>query len=45
MPPGNVTEMTGEERAQIAAWLSARVGKSPPSVSIVTVIDEWPVAP
>jgi uncharacterized membrane protein len=25
MPPGNVTEMTGEERAQIAAWLSARV--------------------
>ena len=23
MPPGNVTEMTGEERAQIAAWLAA----------------------
>jgi uncharacterized membrane protein len=23
MPPGNVTEMTGEERAMIAAWLSA----------------------
>jgi uncharacterized membrane protein len=23
MPPGNVTEMTGEERALIAAWLSA----------------------
>jgi uncharacterized membrane protein len=23
MPPGNVTEMTGEERAVIAAWLSA----------------------
>src|ERR1700730_4494262 len=22
MPPGNVTEMTGEERAQIAAWLT-----------------------
>jgi uncharacterized membrane protein len=22
MPPGNVTEMTGEERAMIAAWLS-----------------------
>jgi hypothetical protein len=20
MPPGNITEMTGEERAQIAAW-------------------------
>jgi uncharacterized membrane protein len=24
MPPGNVTEMTGEERAMIAAWLAAR---------------------
>jgi uncharacterized membrane protein len=23
MPPGNVTEMTGEERAMIAAWLAA----------------------
>lgn len=23
MPPGNVTEMTGEERARIAAWLAA----------------------
>jgi len=23
MPPGNVTEMTGEERTQIAAWLAA----------------------
>ena len=23
MPPGNVTEMTGEERATIAAWLDA----------------------
>ena len=23
MPPGNVTEMTGEERATIAAWLEA----------------------
>lgn len=23
MPPGNVTEMTGEERARIAAWLKA----------------------
>jgi uncharacterized membrane protein len=23
MPPGNVTEMTGEERALIAAWLAA----------------------
>jgi hypothetical protein len=23
MPPGNVTEITGEERAQIAAWLAA----------------------
>jgi uncharacterized membrane protein len=23
MPPGNVTEMTGEERARIAAWLEA----------------------
>jgi uncharacterized membrane protein len=23
MPPGNVTEMTGEERALIAAWLEA----------------------
>ena len=23
MPPGNVTEMTGEERALIAAWLGA----------------------
>ena len=23
MPPGNVTEMTGEERAQVAAWLAA----------------------
>jgi uncharacterized membrane protein len=23
MPPGNVTEMTGEERAQIASWLAA----------------------
>jgi uncharacterized membrane protein len=23
MPPGNVTEMTGDERAMIAAWLSA----------------------
>ena len=22
MPPGNVTEMTGEERAQVAAWLA-----------------------
>jgi uncharacterized membrane protein len=25
MPPGNVTEMTGEERATIAAWLAANV--------------------
>src|SRR5216684_2686000 len=24
MPPGNVTEMTGEERAQIAAWLTTQ---------------------
>jgi uncharacterized membrane protein len=24
MPPGNVTEMTGEERAMIAAWLAAQ---------------------
>jgi uncharacterized membrane protein len=24
MPPGNVTEMTGEERAMIAAWLAVR---------------------
>ena len=23
MPPGNVTEMTGEERSTIAAWLAA----------------------
>jgi hypothetical protein len=23
MPPGNVTEMTGEERGQIVAWLAA----------------------
>jgi uncharacterized membrane protein len=23
MPPGNITEITGEERAQIAAWLAA----------------------
>jgi uncharacterized membrane protein len=23
MPPGNVTEMTGAERATIAAWLAA----------------------
>ena len=23
MPPGNVTEMTGEERALLAAWLAA----------------------
>ena len=27
MPPGNVTEMTGDERALIAAWLAAQ-GKS-----------------
>jgi uncharacterized membrane protein len=24
MPPGNITEMTGEERAMIAAWLAAQ---------------------
>jgi uncharacterized membrane protein len=24
MPPGNVTEMTGEERAMIAAWLATQ---------------------
>lgn len=24
MPPGNVTEMTGEERAQVAAWLAVQ---------------------
>jgi len=23
MPPGNVTEMTGEERAVLAAWIAA----------------------
>ena len=23
MPPGNVTEMTGEERATLAAWIEA----------------------
>jgi uncharacterized membrane protein len=23
MPPGNVTEMTGDERATLAAWLEA----------------------
>jgi uncharacterized membrane protein len=26
MPPGNVTEITGEERAMIAAWLVVRTG-------------------
>ncbi|MBE9553613.1 MAG: cysteine desulfurase, partial [Proteobacteria bacterium] len=26
MPPGNVTEMTEEERHLIAAWLAAREG-------------------